>query len=166
MLDARALIEKYRGQGVLIDTNLLVLFLVGLTNPNRITKFKRTQSYKVEDFRLLQNLIAWFGEPLIATPHLLSEVSNLTDLPEREMIQVRQLFQSLVERLEEQYDTARDLVETEFFQSFGLTDASIAAVSGKGVLILTADVRLQLALQAKGFDALNFNHVRPLGWQI
>lgn len=166
MLDATALIEKYQRRGVLVDTNLLVLLLVGLTNPARITTFKRTQSYTVEDFGLLQNLIVWFGKPLIATPHLLAEVSNLTDLPDREMIQVRKLFQSLVERLEEQYDTARDLVATAFFQKFGLTDASIAAVSGKGVLILTADLQLQLALQAKGFDALNFNHVRALRWGL
>jgi len=40
--DARALLEKHRGKGVLVDTNLPVLLLVGLVNRSRITRFKRT----------------------------------------------------------------------------------------------------------------------------
>jgi hypothetical protein len=30
--------------------------------------------------------------------------------------------------------------------------------------MLTADVQLQIALAGMGLDAINFNHVRPLGW--
>ena len=33
MLDAAALITKHQGRGVFIDTNLLVLLLVGMVNP-------------------------------------------------------------------------------------------------------------------------------------
>jgi hypothetical protein len=50
MLDARALIEKHRSKGVLVDTNLLVLLLVGSINKRRIPEFKRTQSFTIEDF--------------------------------------------------------------------------------------------------------------------
>ncbi len=50
MLDAVGLIEKHRANGLLIDTNLLVLFLVGKTNKSRILSFKRTQAYTLEDF--------------------------------------------------------------------------------------------------------------------
>jgi DNA-binding GntR family transcriptional regulator len=39
MLDAAGLIEKHRGKGVFVDTNLLVLLLVGL-KPRRIPNFK------------------------------------------------------------------------------------------------------------------------------
>jgi hypothetical protein len=42
MLDSLALIEKHRAKGVLVDTNLLVLFLVGLVNKRRVPEFKRT----------------------------------------------------------------------------------------------------------------------------
>jgi hypothetical protein len=41
-LDAKALIEKHRAKGVLVDTNLLVLLLVGAVNKQRIPRFKRT----------------------------------------------------------------------------------------------------------------------------
>jgi hypothetical protein len=42
--------------------------------------FKRTQDFTIEDFDLVARLICWFGK-LIATPHVLSQVSDLTDLP-------------------------------------------------------------------------------------
>ena len=92
MLDARALIIKHKAKGVLVAANLLVLFLVGL----RIPEFKRTQNFTIEDFDLLARLIAWFGK-LVATPHVLSQVSDLTDLRGTERDQIRQLFKLLVE---------------------------------------------------------------------
>ena len=45
MLDAGALIAKYRSGGVLVDSNLLVLLLVGSVNKQRILDFKRTQDF-------------------------------------------------------------------------------------------------------------------------
>ena len=73
MLASEALIEKHRGKGVFVDTNLLVLLLVGSVNPTRIANFKRTQSFTVEDFRILSRLVDWFGKPLVATLHVLSQ---------------------------------------------------------------------------------------------
>jgi hypothetical protein len=71
MLDAVGLIEKHRANGLLIDTNLLVLFLVGKTNKSRILSFKRTQAYTLEDFELLERLVDQF-RTLITTPHVLT----------------------------------------------------------------------------------------------
>ena len=110
MLDAAALITKHQGRGVFIDTNLLVLLLVGSVNPSRIPKFKRTQDFSIEDFRVLRELVEWFGKPLVATPHVLSQVSDLTDLSGREAILVREIFRSIVDQIEEQHDNARRLV--------------------------------------------------------
>jgi hypothetical protein len=53
MLDASALIEKHRAKGVLVDTNLLVLYLVGTVNPRRIPNFKRTGDFNIDDYNLL-----------------------------------------------------------------------------------------------------------------
>jgi hypothetical protein len=70
MLDARGLIEKHRSKGILVDSNLLVLLLVGSVNKRRILEFKRTQDFTIEDFETLSRLIAWF-ERLVTTPHVL-----------------------------------------------------------------------------------------------
>lgn len=41
------LIEKHRANGLLIDANLLILYLIGKTNKDRIPTFKRTQQYTI-----------------------------------------------------------------------------------------------------------------------
>jgi hypothetical protein len=163
MLDARALIEKHRSKGVLVDTNLLVLLLVGLVNKNRILDFKRTQNFTIEDFHTLSRLVDWFGK-LVTTPHVLSQVSDLTDLSGKDLAMIRGLFGSRVEQMEESYEPSNLLVTHDLFSRLGLTDAAIATVCSKGTLVLTADLNLHIALQHSGTDALNFNHVRPLAW--
>ena len=165
MLDAKALIEKHRAKGVLVDTNLLVLFLVGTVNRQRITNFKRTGDFTIEDYELLARLIGWFGK-LIATPHVLSQVSDLTDRAGGELVASRALLKRLViEQIEETYDGSRVLVADSCFDRFGLTDAAVAAVCSRGVLVLTTDLQLHLMLQERNIDALNFNHIRPLAWR-
>jgi hypothetical protein len=163
MLDAAGLIEKHRAKGVLVDTNRLVLFLVGTVSRHRILNFKRTGDFTIEDFDLLVRLIDWFGK-LIATPHVLSQVSDLTDLTGNELTKIRELFKVLVETIEESYDASRLLVSDPAFKRLSLTDAAIATVCCRGVLVLTADAQLHVALQERDIDALNFNHIRPLGW--
>jgi hypothetical protein len=163
MLDAGALIQKHRAKGALVDANLLVLLLVGAVNKRRIQNFKRTENFTVEDFDLLTRLIDWFGK-LFATPHVLSQASDLTDLHGKELLQVRRTFKLIVDQIEESYDPSRTLVLDPMFERLGLADAAIATVCSRGVLVLTADLELQLEVQRRGADALNFNHVRLLEW--
>lgn len=130
MLDTAALIEKHRSKGVLVDSNLLVLLLVGLVNKRRIPAFKRTQNFTIGDFETLSTLIEWFGK-LVTTPHVLSQVSDLTDLSGNELAIVRSYFRVLVEKLEEYYDTSVALATDPIFARLGLTDAAIAKVSSR-----------------------------------
>jgi hypothetical protein len=163
MLDAVELMRKHRAKGVLIDTNLLVLYLVGTVNRGRILNFKRTADFTVRDYDQLVRLIKWFGK-IIATPHVLSQVSDLTDLSGHELIAVRKAFKSQVEKIDEHYDASRVIVEDPSFEGFGLTDAAIASASSRGLLVLTTDTRPHLVLQTRGIDALNFNHLRLRNW--
>ena len=129
MRDPVSLIRKHRLKGVLVDTNLFVLFLVGTVNPQRILNFKRTQDFTPDDFHLLTKLIDYFGK-LIVTPHVLSQVSDLADLHGRELLMIRRLFKLVVETLvEESYEPARKLVSDPLFERLGLADAAIAAAS-------------------------------------
>jgi hypothetical protein len=57
-------------------------------------------------------------------------------------------------------------VKHRLFERFGLGDASVAAVCERNVVVLTADLQLQIALVASGLDAINFNHVRSIGWRV
>jgi predicted nucleic acid-binding protein len=165
MLDARALIKKHRGRGVFVDTNLLVLFLIGSVNPDRIKNCDRTGDFSKHDFIVLRRLLEWFGSPLVTTPHVLSQVSDLAKLSGQEAVVVRQFLKATVEIAEEIHDAAKQLVRHRLFERFGLADASIGAVCERNIVVLTTDVQLQVALGYLGLDAINFNHVRTFGWE-
>jgi hypothetical protein len=64
--------------GLLVDTNLLVLYAIGTVNRRRIETFKRTRQYTEGDFDKLLRVLNAFT-PLCTLPHVLAEVSNLTE---------------------------------------------------------------------------------------
>lgn len=64
---------------LLIDTNLLVLLVVGRVNPERIQSFKRTSGYDKQAYDALERIVL-HARRLVALPHVWAEVSNLTDL--------------------------------------------------------------------------------------
>ena len=163
MLDAQGLIEKHKSKSVIIDANLLVLLVVGRVNRKRIIDFKRTQSFTIADFDLLEGLIRWFGAPIISTPHILSQVSDLTDLKGAEGPAARRLLRDMIDAIDERYGAAKNLTGHFCFEPFGLGDAAIASVSERRALVVTVDLQLHFALQAKGLECINFNHIRQFG---
>ena len=64
MTEEERLIAKHRANGLLIDSNLLVLLLVGRTNPARIANCNRTSSYDVVAYELLERFVAVFDRKL------------------------------------------------------------------------------------------------------
>ena len=118
------LVDKHRANGLLIDANLLVMYLVGRTNKDRIPTFKRTQQYTIDDFELLDLLTAEF-QKLVTTPHVLTEVSNLAALYGKELRAFRTWFKNTVPQMQEFYDESRRVVEEDSFRSLGLADAAI-----------------------------------------
>jgi hypothetical protein len=74
-----SLIESYRQRGILIDTNILLLWLVGSVNRQRTSKFNRTQQFTVEDYDILLRLLEYFFPKIITTPNILTEVNTLAN---------------------------------------------------------------------------------------
>lgn len=44
------LFNKYRKKGVVVDTNILLLWFVGSVNRSRISQFNRTEKFAPEDY--------------------------------------------------------------------------------------------------------------------
>ena len=84
-MDLYPLLAMHRVSSVLVDSNLLLLYLVGLTNKDRIPLFKRTQKYTVAEFELLVRLLAIFKK-IVTTPQVIAEVSTLATLYGAELI--------------------------------------------------------------------------------
>ncbi|MGD0517565.1 MAG: hypothetical protein ABSA26_08525 [Thermoguttaceae bacterium] len=71
------LIHQYSRQGIIVDTNVLLLFFVGKYEPLLIAKHKRTRQYSIEDFQILEKFLKLFQNRIITTPNILTEASNL-----------------------------------------------------------------------------------------
>jgi len=146
--------------GLLIDTNLLVLFAVGSVNRRRIETFKRTRQYTNADFGLLLRALE-NQQPLYTTAHVLAEVSNLTDLPGGERQQIRNFLREMILRLDEVAIPSRQATESPIYPRLGLADAAIAtAASSTGCTVLTDDLDLYLLLLRQQVGVINFTHLR------
>lgn len=69
--------QRYRQAGIMVDTNILLLFFIGAFDQNLIPRFKRTRQFTVEDYATLIDILGPFDK-IVATPHILTEVSNLS----------------------------------------------------------------------------------------
>ncbi len=146
--------------GLLVDTNLLVLFVVGTVNRNRIETFKRTRQYTKSDYDLLLRVLAQFN-PLFTVPHVLAEVSDLTDLSGPEQARARSVLKGTISLLNEAEVPSARAAEDRFYPKLGLVDAAIGVVArANHCAVLTDDLDLYLLLSSDGIDAENFSHLR------
>jgi len=153
-------ITAYKEKGLLIDTNLLLLFFVGLHDQQSIQRFKRTLQFTPDDFNCLAAIIQLFKQ-VVTTPSVLTEVSNLLgQLGEPIRFSVFQRFSLGIQRLQEDFTPSRELVQERCFPKFGLTDAGIVHSAKGKFLVLTDDFRLAGYLERQGIDVVNFNHLR------
>jgi hypothetical protein len=161
------LFAQSSGKNLLLDSNLLLVFVTGASDPRLFGRFKRVSSYTLQDYELLVRLLGAF-RVLLTTPHILTEVSNLgNSLPENskadwfEQLAILLHSEGMTPGLREHWMPASDLAKTPDFVEFGITDAALASLSSE-VLILTEDRRLSGTLRARGASVLNFKDIREL----
>jgi rRNA-processing protein FCF1 len=158
------LVSRYKNKGLLVDTNLLLLYFVGAYDPDRIPKFKRTMAFTVDEFWLLASFLDAF-EKLVTTPNVLTEVSNLSgQLAENLRSPFYSEFASRIPLLEEHYIPSASVSSLVHFNKFGLTDSGVVQLVKDNYLVLTDDLSLVGYLHNRGIDAINFNHIRSLAW--
>jgi hypothetical protein len=160
------LVLKYRQTGVLLDTNILLLYYCGLHDEGLIGSFKRIAKFTPDDFRLLCSVIRALGR-LVTTPHILAEVSNLLDgIGEPKRSHAYASFSRQLMVVNEVPIPAAVIAGTDCFGRLGLTDTAIRVMAERKYLVITEDFPLLQRLKALGYAALNFNHLRTLSWGI
>jgi hypothetical protein len=161
------LIAKYRAKGILLDTNLLLLLFVGLVDSDWVNDFGRTknQQFTKKEFLLLEGIVKTFSK-IVTTPHILTETSNFAfQVDGKRQHSVLQVIAKSIQSFKERREESKKLVLADGFYNFGLTDAAILDLPPKRYLVLSVDAPLVIALQKKGVDAINFNHLRQHIWQ-
>lgn len=152
--------------GVLVDTNLLVLLVVGSADRDLIGKFGRTANYTGEDFDLVLKFIRPFGR-VVATPQVLAELTNLLPLARRDRYALQVLssmIQVLAEAKEDYVPKDVMLGKPETLCRIGFADLSLLEAAQAGCPVLTDDLRCTDELRAAGCRVVNLNQLRQAEW--
>jgi len=156
------LLAAYRGWPVVLDSNLLLLHWCSTFDPSLIKTFKRLNAFETKDINLLGETLNGLGE-LRTTPHVLTEVSNLSNaLPSWRKPAWSVHTSGGIAIIPEVYETARNIVSDPGAIGFGLTDAALAMLASDH-LILTIDWALASMLNSRGLAGINFKQLRPGG---
>jgi predicted nucleic acid-binding protein len=151
-----------RLKGLLVDTNLLVLLIVGSVNRDRISRFKRTTGYSPADWDLLIGLLEQISRRY-TIPHVLAEVSALSDLKSPELETARTVLHNLNGEMLELQIPSADACTNPLYLRLGLTDAAIVHTARlQGFSVLTNDSGPYAALADEGSYVAMFNHLRDL----
>jgi hypothetical protein len=146
---------------VVVDTNLLVLLVVGAASRDYISKHKRLGGFTVDDFDLVGLILAQFSE-IVLLPHILAEVSSIArqiDGPARAAIQ--SAFQTLIATCAEFPVQSLDGARRDEFVELGVMDAVILHfcemdVGGLTPTLLTTDTTLANCAHSLGYSVIDY----------
>lgn len=145
--------------GIIIDTNLLIIYLVGLYDPKLIDE---------KTFIYLQRVLAYTGAKIIITPHIITEISNMTITkkvvkdPGFE-VYISKLIGIFENAGEELVEMARLISNPKLLAAFGFTDLSIVeAAKTLQCGVMTADAKLATHLLNNKCYAQNIEYLIPV----
>ena len=146
-------------RSLLLDTNLLLLYLVTQVDLSLLHNFKRVSNFQASDLQPLRDLVEAFSQ-VVTTPHVLTEVSNFVDqVPPPWRPQMIQALRSFVLNHLEYFEASEHLVNTPEFSQLGLADVSLLSLSNTAT-IATLDYKLFHRILNTGGQAIHFDHVR------
>jgi hypothetical protein len=149
--------------GYFIDSNLLVLLVVGSVGRDLIAKHRRLRAYTVQDYDLMIKLLDSVDRVFV-TPNTLTETSNLlAHHREPERSRFFEKLRGLIQESEEIVVASVKASSNNTFGRLGLTDAVLLEVITAETPLVTVDLDLYLAALEKGeVAAVNFTHLRDL----
>lgn len=157
--------RHHRQQGILLDTNLLVLLWLA-TFDAQLVGGKRLEKYTPNDVQLLRGYVGRFNQ-LLTTSTILTETSNLIGQVLKGhrrqtcFTTFFNYFNSPQPSQFQRYSIEGLTLNLSVFNKLGFTDSSLIAVGQKaGLLLLTDDLDLYLTAQQQGQDAINFTHMQ------
>lgn len=155
------LINKYRNRGLLIDTNLLLLLIIGIFDKQFIGNYSRLNKYDDEDFEILKVFVGEFNK-LIITPHILTELSNLSFfIKEPKLSEYIQILVKTLKAFHEETLNKDAILNLNLLPKLGVTDSTFIEVAKtKKYLLITDDFDAYINSQLLKIDAINFNHIR------
>ena len=144
---------------ILIDSNSLIVLVLGMIDPSLIEKNKRTSIYSHKDFEQLLEVIVDFKN-LVVLPNIWTEVDNLLNrMPGRHRYTYVQTLMMLTKETTEQFLQSKVAIESPSFFDLGLTDSALE-VARECELLMTSDSKLSDHALALGINVYDLVAVR------
>ena len=163
------LVDKYWRKGIIIDTNLMLVYIVGMYNPNYVGQFHKTEDYCREDYDYIYSVLSHFSKVII-TPHILAELSNLSpkiqdNKQDKKLLEYFNVFKDVLERTSERYIKKDDILNFPLLPKFGITDlAIIEAAKRYNYLVFTNDSSMVGCMRNMDMEVLYLNDIRTALW--
>jgi hypothetical protein len=145
----------------ILDTNILVLFIVAGTSIDYIEKHKRLTKFTKTDFNLITNIIDR-ADKIYATPNILTEASSLVrQIGDPARSEITHFFKIVIEQLiDEKYIQSKVAAKRDEFPKLGLTDCALIEALEKSHTLITDDFDLYHTAIKHGYEAQNFEQIR------
>jgi len=154
-------------KGIIVDTNIMLLFLVGCYDINYIEQFKRTMKYTKEEYYFVRELLTfYYKDKIFTSPHIITEISNFSlNIQGNRINKYFDFFIKIFNDVCEIYIEKNKIIEFKELPKFGITDIGIFKIAKeKNLLVLTDDFRLSSYLSDNCINALNLRTISPYLW--
>jgi hypothetical protein len=141
-----------------LDTNLLLLLVVGGVHREQVGRHKRLRAYLPEDFDTLVSALQ--GAKLSFCPNVFTETSNLFGRQGADSY--NEFLLEIAQNECETFVESKTAGQRFEFQRLGLTDAVLLEMARSGGTLLTSDADLHWAAESAGYKSVNFNHLRRI----
>lgn len=148
---------------IVIDTNALIILILGQIDPKLIDSHKRTSIYEEQDYYDLLSVVVNF-ENLVVLPNVWTEIDNLLNgFTGNHKYHYIQSITSIIKKSSEKFISSINAVKSESFYSLGLTDSLLLELAKECTLLITSDSSLSDQAKAKGikvFDVVENRNFR------
>lgn len=145
---------------IFVDTNALILLIVGLIDKSLISSHKRTSIYEPIDFDNLKVLIGDL-EKVVTTPNVLTEVDNLlNNFRKGHRWMYYQIIREIIGKSSEKFIETKTIIELNPFFELGLTDSGVLEICKECDFLITGDSRLSDYASAFGIKVVDLVKIR------
>ncbi|RTQ46482.1 hypothetical protein EJV47_21245 [Hymenobacter gummosus] len=145
---------------ILIDTNALVVLIIGLMNPHILKTHKRTSIYEEQDLRNLLYIIQDISN-LVVLPNVWTEVDNLLNsFDKQRKYTYLKTLRSAIEQTTEKYIPSVSATHNTAFIDLGITDSLLLEHAKECRLLITGDSALSDYASAYGIAVYDMVRAR------
>lgn len=159
--------------GLVLDANMLTVYIVGHINPERMQDFNITHEYDCKDYQMIKHYIECSrGKKAITTPYVISEISHLLGIEPNRSKKGKPLnkpeafdkaiavLSFLSEFTETNVRAMAKKYGTNSLVRFGIPDVSLVEAVNEKAAFLSSDSQLCDEMSSRGLPALHYSRAR------